>query len=114
MGEQELGVLALGTCKPGFPKTPKLRMVEMPLWGFGLGLSLFLKGMETEELLLSFRQFVENELVGVYAIQDGKFVFSDEEMCRVGAIVVKLERRLGGPQTLPVPQLPPKTGPAHF
>jgi PAS domain S-box-containing protein len=48
-----------------------------------LALALALRATETEEMLQSFRQFVENEIVGVYVIQDGKIVFANSGMARI-------------------------------
>jgi diguanylate cyclase (GGDEF)-like protein/PAS domain S-box-containing protein len=82
-GEKELGVLALGARRAWHPNSEELAHLEEAARILSLALALSLRATETEEMLQSFRQFVENEIVGVYVIQDGKIVFANSGMARI-------------------------------
>lgn len=84
VGDQKLGVLALGKKKPWSPTAEELASLEHVSSVFALGLAFSLKLMEITDLVQSLEQFAENELVGVYVIQDGKIVYANAGMCRIG------------------------------
>lgn len=82
-GEEELGVLVLGKSQRFSPTPEELSLLETVAGLLALGLAFPLKETQAGEILRSFQQFVENELVGVYVIQDEKIVFANEGMTRI-------------------------------
>jgi len=84
VGERELGVWALGSRRLGSPTPEDLAQWEAAAGVLALALAFTQKQRETEERLRSLQQFVENELVGVYVIQDGRIVFANPGMARIG------------------------------
>ncbi len=83
VGEKGLGVLVAGARRLGRPSPEDLVQLEELARLFSLALAFSLRHAETEETLHSFQQFVENEIVGVYVIQDGKIVFANAGMTRI-------------------------------
>ncbi|MEN3010859.1 MAG: diguanylate cyclase [Candidatus Bipolaricaulaceae bacterium] len=77
---RELGVWAVGARRPWAPGPEELARLEAA----GSVLALALGQEALEETLRSLQQFVENELVGVYVIQDGRIVFANAGMSRIG------------------------------
>ncbi len=72
---QELGVLAVGTRRTWAPTPADVESLENTAGVFALGLALSLKQVELTETIHNLRQFVDNEIVGVCVIQDGKVAF---------------------------------------
>ncbi|MGB9756914.1 MAG: diguanylate cyclase domain-containing protein [Candidatus Bipolaricaulaceae bacterium] len=83
VGERALGVLMAGARRLWRPSSADLGHLKGFARAVSLALAFSLKHAEKEEMLRSFQQFVENEIVGVYVIQDGKIVFANAGLSRI-------------------------------
>ncbi len=81
VGERPLGVLVIKAQR--VPGPSKLAWLESAAGMLALALVSSRKQAEAEESLQSFRQLIENELVGFYVLQDGKIVFANSALCRM-------------------------------
>ncbi|MCS7239720.1 MAG: diguanylate cyclase [Candidatus Bipolaricaulota bacterium] len=83
MGEKELGVLAVGTRCAWEPTPSDQRALELAAHIFALSLTQKLETSEKAELLARYQNFVENEIFGVYIVQDGRFAFVNEGLAKI-------------------------------
>jgi diguanylate cyclase (GGDEF)-like protein/PAS domain S-box-containing protein len=93
--DQELGVLAVAAKRPWEPSAKDLLTLELSAHFLALFLGKTLEEREKSELLERYRRFVENELFGVYIIQDDRFAFVNEGITKISGY--SKEELLGRP-----------------
>lgn len=93
--DQELGVLAVAAKRLWEPSAKDLLTLELSAHFLALFLGKTLEEREKSELLERYRRFVENELFGVYIIQDDRFAFVNEGITKI--IGYSKEELLGRP-----------------
>lgn len=93
--DRELGTLAVAAKRPWEPSPKDLLTLELAAHFLALFLGRTLEEQEKNELLERYRRFVENELFGVYIIQDGRFVFVNEGITKMSGY--QKEELLGRP-----------------
>jgi len=93
--DRELGILAVAAKRPWESDPKDLLTLELSAHFLALFLGKTLEEQEKNELLERYRRFVENELFGVYIIQDGRFVFVNEGITKISGY--QKEELLGRP-----------------
>lgn len=95
VGEKELGVLTVGTRRAWELTSADQRALELAAHIFALSLAQKLETLEKSELLARYKNFVENEIFGVFIIQGGQFVFVNEGLAKM--LGCQREELLGRP-----------------
>lgn len=80
---QELGVLAVGTRRPRMPTPADLQRLENAAGVLALALAFSRQQAELTATVRSLQQFVENELVGIFVIQDEKLMFVNAGLAHI-------------------------------